>query len=153
MTAFAGSPNVLFAARVLAVGVLSPGFRRIVLGGPALSRFAPHGRDQRIKLLVPPDDGYPAVLEPGLVEHEWRARLRALPAQIRPVMRSYTPAAVRPDRGEVDLDVFGHARPGPASAWAAAARPGDAVLLSGPDARRGNPDHGVQWPPGRPPSC
>ncbi len=44
--------------------------------------------------------------------------------------------------------MFCHARPGPASAWAAAARPGAAVLLSGPDVRRGNPDHGVQWDPG-----
>lgn len=148
MSPLAGSPNVLFAARVLAVGVPSPGFRRLVLGGPELSRFAPHGRDQRIKLLVPTEVGYPASLASGLPEREWRARLRELPADTRPVPRSYTPVAVRPGRGEVELDVFCHARPGPASAWAAAARPGDAVLLSGPDVRRGNPDHGVQWDPG-----
>lgn len=148
MSPLSASPNVLFAARVLAVGVPSPGFRRIVLGGPELSRFAPHGRDQRVKLLVPPEDGYPASLTSGLLEREWRARLRELPADTRPVLRSYTPAAVRPGRGEVDLDVFRHSRPGPASVWAASARPGDAVLLSGPDVRRGNPGHGVQWDPG-----
>lgn len=152
MSPLAGSPNVLFAARVLAVGVPSPGSGGSSWAGRAVAvrPARPGPADQA----AGPDGGrLPASLASGLPEREWRARLRELPADTRPVPRSYTPVAVRPGRGEVELDVFCHARPGPASAWAAAARPGDAVLLSGPDVRRGNPDHGVQWDPGPATEC
>jgi NADPH-dependent ferric siderophore reductase len=147
---FGASPNALFEARVAAVRAPSPGFVRLTVAGPQLAHFAAHGRDQRIKLLLP-GEGYPPAFDPGpepVPETEWRARWRGLSQADRPVLRSYTPSAVRPARREVDLDVFVHPRPGPASAWAASARPGGRVLLSGPDARRGRPAHGVQWEPG-----
>jgi NADPH-dependent ferric siderophore reductase len=135
--------------------VLSPSFVRLTVAGPQLALFAPHGRDQRIKILLPGDghpDGYPAEFDPGaqpLPEARWRALWRAQPVDRRPVMRSYTVAAARPERREIDLDVHLHARPGPASTWAASARAGTRILLSGPDVRRGRPTHGVQWRPGR----
>ncbi|OZM82966.1 NADPH-dependent ferric siderophore reductase [Pseudonocardia sp. MH-G8] len=130
--------------------MLSPSFVRLTVTGSQLALFAAHGRDQRIKILVP-HDGYPVELGPGpepLPEAEWRTLWRALAAGRRPVLRSYTVSAARPERQEVDLDVFLHTRPGPASAWATSARVGDRVLLSGPDARRGRPTHGIQWRPG-----
>ncbi len=58
------------------------------------------------------------------------------------------PSAVRPDRAEVDLGVYVHERPGPATAWAAGGMAGAPALLSGPDVRRGAPRHGIRWDPG-----
>ncbi|NJQ05712.1 siderophore-interacting protein [Streptomyces lonarensis] len=146
---FHASPNVLFVTRVSEVRRLSPGFVRLTLAGEGLVHFAPHGLDQRVKLLVPRDAGFPsALVEDLLHEPRWRERRREVPEEVRPPMRSYTPSAVRPDRAEVDLDVHVHAGAGPASAWAAAARPGAPALLSGPDVRRGAPMHGIQWEPG-----
>lgn len=148
--AFDASPNALFETRVAAVGRVSPGFVRVTLHGPQLAHFVAHGPDQRIKLLVP-QDGYPEAFAPRaepVPEREWRATWRELPDVGRPVLRSYTPSAVRTTDHEVDIDVYVHARPGPASRWAAAARVGERLLVSGPDVRRGRPGHGVQWQPG-----
>ncbi|GAA4690487.1 hypothetical protein GCM10023215_29000 [Pseudonocardia yuanmonensis] len=147
---FDTSPNVLFETRVAAVERLSPGFVRLTLHGPQLAHFAAHGPDQRIKLLVPQGE-YPTAFDPRtepVPEREWRATWRDLPDAGRPVLRSYTPSAVRWPQREIDVDVFVHARPGPASRWAAAARIGERLLVSGPDVRRGRADHGVQWHPG-----
>lgn len=142
---FAASPNVLFATRVARVRRLSPGFVRVTLTGPQLARFAPHGLDQRIKILLGPPC---PELVPGTPERAWRRVWRAVPQERRPVLRSYTAYAVRPEVGEIDLDFYVHDPAGPASDWALTAAPGDPLLVSGPDARAGRPDHGVQWEPG-----
>ncbi|MEU9609759.1 siderophore-interacting protein [Streptomyces sp. NPDC048057] len=151
LSPFHGSPNVLFETRVRAVRRLSPGFVRLTLCGPSLDVFAPYGLDQRVKLLVP-EDGYAAAFDfdgDVLPESQWRARWRALPEAERPAMRSYTTSGIRPAAREVDVDFYVHARPGPASGWAARAREGERVLLSGPDVRRSDPSYGIQWSPGR----
>lgn len=146
---FLHSPNILFDTVVDRTERLSPGFVRLTLAGASLVDFAPYERDQRIKILLPGDDGaYPDGLHGGLPEHAWRRAWRALPPADRPVMRSYTAHRVRPAQQEVDLDVFIHEPAGPASRWALGARPGDRLLVSGPDVRRGDPTHGVQWAPG-----
>lgn len=153
MPSFTASPNVLFDTRVCAVRRLSPGFVRVTLAGAQLGRFGCHGLDQRIKILVP-DGPVPDVFDPGadgedlLTEAEWRARWRSLPVGERPLLRSYTVADVRPAERQVDIDFYLHSSPGPASALAASALGGERVLLSGPDVRRGRPDHGIQWRPG-----
>lgn len=146
---FLHSPNVLFDTVVQGTRRLSPGFVRVTLGDPSLADFAPYEQDQRIKILLPDGDGtYPDGLRGGQPEHEWRRAWRALPAAERPVMRSYTAHRVRPGRHELDLDVFIHDPAGPASRWALGASTGDHLLVSGPDLRRGDPTHGVQWAPG-----
>jgi NADPH-dependent ferric siderophore reductase len=155
---FQTSTNALFDTRVARVLRLSPGFVRITLTGDGLERFADHGRDQRIKIMVP-GGSYPAVFDAaalhrtvphGTLLHEtvWRQRWKDLPPSDRPVLRSYTPSAVRPSVREVDLDFYVHERPGPASSWAVGARSGERLLISGPDTEAGNPLHGIQWRPG-----
>lgn len=142
---FATSPNVLFATHVLRTERLSPGFVRVTLTGPGLERFAPHGLDQRVKILL----GEPCPeLVPGLPEREWRRVWRAVPDDRRPVLRSYTAYTVRPRERELDLDFYVHEPAGPASDWALAAAPGDPLLVSGPDVRAGRGTHGIQWEPG-----
>lgn len=145
---FADSPNRLFAVTVARREQLSPAFVRLGLTGPGLGAFAPAGRDLRVKILLPAADGYPATLVDGLTEAAWRAAWRALPTAARPVMRSYTVPRADPDARRLDLDVYLHEPAGPASAWAAATRVGDPLLVSGPALGVGDPDHGVQWLPG-----
>jgi NADPH-dependent ferric siderophore reductase len=125
----------LFRTSVRAVTRVSPGFVRITVGGPQLRGFAVHGADQRVKIVVPGG----ADLGGGqpVAEGEWRARWRALPPAERPALRTYTVAAARP--GELDLDFFVHAEPGPASTWASRAEVGEELLVAG---------GGVQWRPG-----
>ena len=145
---FHASANALFDTEVRQVRRLSPGFVRITLTGPQLNRFAAHGLDQRIKILVP-FGAYPQVFDDELLhESEWRRRWRDLPGDARPALRSYTTSAVRPDLREVDLDFYVHARPGPASSWAAAATAGQRLLVSGPSSRLSENRYGIQWAPG-----
>ncbi|WOF24067.1 siderophore-interacting protein [Microbacterium betulae] len=147
--AFARSPNVLFAAHVRGVRRISPGFVRVGLEGPDLERLVPRGLDQRMKILLPPGAMPGGLDESFLPEAEWRRRWRALPAERRPLLRSYTVGEARPEAGELDIDFFVHARPGPGSAWALRTQPGDVLMLSAPDRRREHGRHGVQWNPGR----
>ncbi|GMA29479.1 siderophore-interacting protein [Arenivirga flava] len=143
-----GSPNALVTTIVRSAERVTPGFVRLALQGPELRHLPARGLDQRMKLLIP-QGAYPAeLLAPMLPELEWRRRWRALDAATRPVLRSYTVGEARPHLGELDVDVYVHASPGPASAWALSARPGDRLLLSAPDARRDPRLHGVQWRPG-----
>ena len=145
---FHASANALFDTEVSQVSRLSPGFVRITLAGAQLNRFAVHGLDQRIKILVPCGP-YPAVFNDELLhESEWRRRWRDLSSSDRPALRSYTTSAVRPDLREVDLDFYVHARPGPASSWAVAATVGQRLLVSGPSSRLSENRHGIQWSPG-----
>ena len=145
---FHSSANALFDTEVREVHRLSPGFLRITLAGAHLNRFAAHGLDQRIKILVPAGPYPAAFADEQLHESEWRRRWRDLPAGDRPALRSYTTSAVRPDQREVDLDFYVHTRPGPASSWAVAARAGQRLLVSGPSSRLSENRHGIQWSPG-----
>ncbi|SED84232.1 siderophore-interacting protein [Ruania alba] len=147
---FQHSPNVLFETRVDAVERLSPAFLRIRLAGSGLHHVTPRGLDQRLKILLPvAGHGWPEELLAGQPEHSWRRRWRAVAADRRPVLRSYTVSASRPERAELDLDMYCHASPGPASRWAQSTRAGETLFLSAPDHRldRGQ-GHGVQWRPG-----
>ncbi|UNX56172.1 siderophore-interacting protein [Georgenia sp. TF02-10] len=109
--------------RVLRTTRLSDRLLRITAGGDSLAGFTAPGPADHVKLFVPdPVTGElhaPTAGPDGLVRP-------ATP----PTVRDYTPRAVRP--GELDLDVVLHEGPGPVSAWAAAARPGDALAVAGP---------------------
>ncbi|MFE2910489.1 siderophore-interacting protein [Kitasatospora indigofera] len=142
-----GSENLaaqydFFEAQVVRTERLGPTMLRITFGGGQLARFASGGRDQSFSLFLP----HPGQAAPVLPVEEgegWFAAWRALPEDVRAVMRSYTVRAQRRDPDEVDVDFALHgvapssstcsaAPAGPASAWAAATRPGDRVILLGP---------------------
>ncbi|MDR7277167.1 siderophore-interacting protein [Catenuloplanes atrovinosus] len=141
-----------FPVRVGAIVRLSPGFVRVTLTGDALRHFAPWGVDQRIKLVLPLPGGGTADFglldEPTPHPSHWYARWRALPEAERNVLRTYTPAAIRAHDGEIDVDLVIHQPPGPASRWALTARPGDELVITGPDARAGYTGYGIRWTPG-----
>ena len=137
-----------YRTRVRGVSRLTPGFTRITLGDPELAHFGTGGLDQRIKLLLPPAGG--VVPEVGQFERplmEWYRRWRALPDERRGVMRTYTVRAVRPAEATIDIDFALHGAEGPASSWAAAAAPGDELIVIGPDARAAT-SGGIEWQPG-----
>ncbi|GAB3346465.1 siderophore-interacting protein [Modestobacter lapidis] len=138
-----------FAVTVARTQQLGPSFRRLTLAGPALTGFGAGGDDQRIKLVIS-RDGRPVE---GLLTDgpNWYQDYCALPDDVRPYLRTYTVRAARPGLGELDVHVVlhgvdgGHA--GPAASWAAAAEPGDPVVVLGPDRPgRGRP-WGCEWAP------
>ncbi len=133
-----------FPVRVARVQRLSRSFLRVTFAGDELDEFASNGSDQRIKVALPlPGRGVRDC--PG--GPDWHGAWRALPADRRNPLRSYTVRATRPVDREVDVDFVLHGSTGPAGAWAARARPGDELMIVGPNARHPGPTGGYEWRP------
>jgi NADPH-dependent ferric siderophore reductase len=118
---------------------LTPHMIRVVLGGEGLSGF-PAGEftDHYVKLLFAAGGGAYA----GPDDHE-RARAE-LPADRWPVTRTYTVRAWDAAAGELTIDFVHHGDAGLAGPWAAAARPGDRIQLTGPGGAYA-PDPAADW--------
>ena len=130
---------------------LSPTFRRITFSGPQLNGLAADGPfyDQRIKIILP---NASAQLPDIPEDPEWYQRWLALPDDQRGTMRTYS---IRDlcrvdDTTSLSIDFVLHCADdgstGPASAWAAAAQPGDELLLVAP--RVGAEAVGIEFSPG-----
>lgn len=138
-------PFEFFDAHVVRTVRLGPTMLRVTLGGDALSGFASGGRDQRFKLFLP-HPGQDAPVVPREAGEAWFTVWRAMDPDVRGIMRSYTVREQRlHPRPELDVDFVlhgvgdpadaeaaGFVAAGPASRWAATARPGDRVTLLGP---------------------
>ena len=118
-----------FAFRLLQVQRaqrLTPGMRRVTLGGAALDGFRSDAPDDGARMYFPPDptdtSWTPTVVEGKVVFPEGVAPLPG---------REYTPRRHDPVRGELDIDFVVHGG-GPAGRWAAQVQPGHWVGLSGP---------------------
>ncbi|MYS83867.1 MULTISPECIES: siderophore-interacting protein [Streptomycetaceae] len=103
---------------------LSPNFVRLTLGGPELEHLHETGFDQGVRLFFP-REGQQDLRMPKVSNNAWVAELMLLPKARRPWVRNYTVRAFRPERHEIDIEFALHGDAGPASAWAARARPGD----------------------------
>lgn len=136
---------------VTSVQELSPTFRRITFSGPELNALAAQGPfyDQRIKIILPNvSDQLPEIPQGP----QWYQAWLALPDDQRGMMRTYS---IR-DMTRVEhvtslsIDFVLHCAEdgstGPASAWAAAATPGDELLLVAP--RVGAEAVGIEFCPG-----
>ncbi|MER5896170.1 siderophore-interacting protein [Streptomyces sp. NPDC001876] len=127
-------PFRFFGLTVLRTRRLSPSMCRVTFGGPGLDGFAAGGRDQSLSLFLPhPGQSEPLVPVDG--NGEWFSAWRALPEDVRAVMRSYTVRAQRRTEDgstEVDIDFALHEDGGPACRWAAAAAPGQLLKALGP---------------------
>ena len=140
-----------FAVAVARRAALGPSFTRLTLSGSDLDRCGNTCLDQRVKLVF----ASPELLEQvdgrlGDPLFDWYAWWLQLSEAERPPMRTYTARAVRQDRREMDIVFACHGTNGPASRFALSARPGDRLLLVGPD--RDVPqsaEHGVAWRPGK----
>lgn len=137
----------LFTVQVQSVAELSPTFKRFTFAGPDLADFADCGYDLRLKLVLPaPTGGYAELVHTP----DWYAVWRATPEERRNPVRTYTARYVRRERCEVDVDVALHGDAGPASRWARTARPGDKIVLMGPNAVHPGPHGGVEFVPPAP---
>lgn len=138
----ASSPYRLFDVRVARRIALTPSLLRIVFTGDTVARMRSHGPDQRIKLFFPAADGSPPALADG---PDWYSAYRAQPEATRPPMRTYTIRALRPERAELDVDFVLHGDSGPASRWAARARPGDPLQIWAPSGDCAADMAGCEW--------
>ncbi|MDT0303041.1 siderophore-interacting protein [Streptomonospora wellingtoniae] len=126
-------------ARVLRVERLTPHMIRVVLGGGDLADFAAGDcTDHYVKLLFPAGGGaYPEPFDPRRIREE-------RPRDEWPVTRTYTVRRWDPRAGELTVDFVHHGDKGLAGPWAAAARPGDEIYLSGPGGGYA-PDPAADW--------
>jgi NADPH-dependent ferric siderophore reductase len=112
---------------------LTPGMRRIVLGGEELEGFASLGFDDHVKLFIPDAGGYlpaPIAVDKGV---------RFPDDQWRPEGRDFTPRRYDAVRQELTID-FGLHGSGPATNWARLAAPGHVIGLAGPRGSEVLPD-------------
>jgi len=143
-------PMILEEVAAVRVDRISPSFVRVELGGPALADFGVEGPlyDQRVKLVFPAERGLPSVAG---ADGTWLATWRQRPVEERGHMRTYTVREVRGSGRDTRLvvDFVLHeadGTAGPGSAWAAAARVGDRVVVLAP--RRGCAFGGIEFVPG-----
>lgn len=143
-TADTAAPKPRPARRTLVVRVeeverVTPRMVRIVFGGDDLAGFgAGEFTDHYVKLQIPPAGaGYAAPFDP----EEIKARL---PKEQWPRTRTYSVRAWDPERTRLTIDFVHHGDEGVAGPWAAAAKPGDTLQLSGPGGAYA-PDAGADW--------
>ncbi|MGI5355347.1 siderophore-interacting protein [Streptomyces sp. CA-252508] len=139
-TATPAVPFAFFDLKVARTRRLGPSLVRVTFTGATdegLEGFASGGRDQSLSLFLP-HPGQPEPVMPPVVDGDLYGALgawRAMPDDVRAVMRSYTVREQRrADDGtaEVDIDFALHEDGGPACRWAAQAGPGDRVAVLGP---------------------
>lgn len=131
MTTAVAAPFRFFSLHVVRTRRLGPSMVRVTFGGDDLAFFFSDGRDQSLSLFLP----HPGQREPRVpveLGDGWWQAWRALPDDVRAVMRSYTLRALRRRPDEIDIDFVLHTPAGPASRWASQAAAGDRVLLLGP---------------------
>ncbi|MFD4636480.1 SIP domain-containing protein [Lentzea sp. NPDC058436] len=137
-------PVTLREVEVLRVIDLTPGMRRVTLGGAQLRAFTSangfaqpafesHGFDDDIRLVF----RSPGHAEPVLpVQQEKGVHL---PRNPRPLSRAYTVRRWDAETGELDVDFVKHGI-GVGTTWAYRAQPGDRVHFYGPGSSRALPD-------------
>ncbi|WP_306327400.1 siderophore-interacting protein [Streptomyces venezuelae] len=134
MTNAEKAPFQFFALQVDRTRRLGPSLVRVTFTGEDLKGFAAGGRDQSLSLFLP-HPGQEAPVLPPLDNPDMYAILgawRAMPEDVRAVMRSYTVREQRTEPHEVDIDFAVHEDGGPACRWAGRAKPGDRVVVLGP---------------------
>jgi len=135
----ARSGRVARLATVVETARLSPHMIRVVLGGAGLAGFeAGAFSDHYVKLQLPaPGARYRAPFDPEAVK-------ASSPREHWPRTRTYSVRDWDAEQGRLTIDFVVHGSEGIAGPWAAAARPGDTVQLSGPGGAY-LPDRAADW--------
>lgn len=117
---------VAVPAEVVRVREITPSMVRITVSGDGLRDFAVEGGDQWLRLFLP----LPGQVEPLLpTSVDWWPEVCRMPETVRPIVRSYSVRAARPEAAELDIDVVRHGQSGPGTRWAARVTPGDRLGL------------------------
>jgi NADPH-dependent ferric siderophore reductase len=103
---------------------VTPHLVRVVLGSTS---FVDNGfTDKYVKLLfLKPGVTYPEPIDLDVIRASW-------PREQWPTTRTYTVRWFEPADGELAIDFVTHGDEGIAAPWAAAARPGDEIIVRGP---------------------
>lgn len=96
---------------------------RLVAGGSELVGFDRPEPAASIRVLVPSGE--------ELVLPAWNGNEFLMADGTRPLLRTFTPLDVDPDKGTIEFWVVRH-EGGAVSTWAESARPGDPLAISGP---------------------
>lgn len=109
---------------------VTPHMRRVHFSGEDLARFA-STQSIHVRLYIPPE---------GLAEPVWPIQGEdgltiQPPPDKRPVMRKYTIRQIDAPAGTLAIDFVLHDDAGPGSGFAARARPGDRIGMTGPGGR------------------
>jgi NADPH-dependent ferric siderophore reductase len=108
------------------VSRITPKMVRIVLGGEELGGFVSAAHDDHVKLFFPPlGEDKPVFPTQGANGPEYPE------GTLRPAARDYTPRRYDADANALTIDFVLHGH-GPATAWAAQARPGNLLGVGGP---------------------
>jgi NADPH-dependent ferric siderophore reductase len=112
--------------RVREVRRLTPKMVRVVIGGDDLSGFVSAAHDDHVKLFFPP----PGEEKPAMPTQTPNGPVypEGVP---RPAARDYTPRRYDAAANSLAIDFVLHGE-GPATSWAARARPGDFLGVGGP---------------------
>ena len=129
----------LIQTRVEDVRRITPHLIRVVVGGADLDGFGAGAfTDHYVKLQIPPPGApYSAPFDAEQVKAQ-------LPREQWPRTRTYTVQHWDADRNRLTIDFVHHGDTGVAGPWAAAARPGDGLQLSGPGGAY-TPDPAADW--------
>ncbi|MCG7367503.1 siderophore-interacting protein [Pantoea sp. ACRSH] len=135
-------PYRLFNVTLLRKRWLSPSLVSCLFTGEELEMIKRDGPDQRIKILFPSPQGFPASLN----RHTpWREQLKTLTPEQRPVPRTYTLRAVNAAECQAEVEFVVHGTAGPASAWVIRAAPGDALQMVAPNRQHVDDSGGYEW--------
>ncbi|QOL15940.1 siderophore-interacting protein [Dickeya dianthicola] len=122
--------------------LLTPSLMRCVFSGEAVKQMKICSPDQRIKVLLPAEDGTPSRL-PDV--GEWYKRVQAMPKPQRPIPRTYTLRSLDAEACEMVVEFVVHGTEGPASAWALSAQPGAALQVVAPRGDVAGDNGGYEW--------
>ncbi len=132
-------PSRVRTGRVSTVQRLTPEMIRVVFDGPDLAALPLDGfTDAYVKLVFPPAGA------PYHSAEEFATMRPDLAAEHRPALRTYTIRAYDEGSGELTLDFVYHGDEGIAGPWAAAAKPGDTLMMLGPGGGYA-PDPSADW--------
>jgi NADPH-dependent ferric siderophore reductase len=125
--------------RVATTQVLTPSLVRVVLeDGDLADLVMPDATDAYINAAFRPADApYDEVFDPQTLRDSY-------PDAEQPARRRYTVRAWDPDARRLTVDFVVHGDSGVAGPWAAAARPGDALVFTGPNGGY-RPDPAADW--------
>ncbi|MER6444382.1 siderophore-interacting protein [Streptomyces venezuelae] len=139
-------PIVLRELTVLRVSDVTPGMRRVTLGGPQLHAFEhaglslpalrTEGFDDHVKFFFAEEGREPVLPRQNVSSLDW-------PSEGRPISKDYTPVRFDPVAGEIDFDFVRHDG-GIASSWAQQAAPGQVTWIAGPKMSHSHPE-GADW--------
>ncbi|MFF8507192.1 SIP domain-containing protein [Streptomyces sp. NPDC015492] len=139
-------PIVLRELTVLRAENITPGMRRLTLGGAQLDAFEKNGLelpalrtegfDDHVKFFFADETGRLILPGQNVSSLDW-------PVDGRPVAKDYTPVRHDPEAGEIDFDFVRHDG-GIASTWAERAEPGDSAWIAGPKMSHSHPE-GADW--------